>query len=88
MANSQSAKKRVRQGASKTIARTMRMSLIRRHFRKVEEAIVAGDKAAAKEAFESMQPKLMSGINKKIVHRNMVSRKLSRFPRKIKNIPG
>ena len=84
MANSPSAKKRVRQTARKMASRIARMSEIRGYVRKVEEAIAGGDKALAKNAFKIMQPKLMGGINKRVVHRNTVARKLSRLTKRIK----
>jgi small subunit ribosomal protein S20 len=61
-----------------------RVSIIRGLLRKVEEAISGGDKKIAQLAFKTMQPKLMSGINAGVVHRNLVSRKLSRLSKKIK----
>ena len=60
------------------------MSEIRGYVRKVEEAIAGGDKALAKNAFKIMQHKLMGGINKRVVHRNTVARKLSRLTKRIK----
>ena len=84
MANSESAKKRVRQARRRTVARTDRMSSIRRHIRKVEEAILSGNKSHAKETFQIMQPKLMGGVNVGVFHRNTVARKLSRLSKRIK----
>ena len=84
MANSPSAKKRDRQNARKMASRVARMSEIRGYVRKVEEAITEGDKASAATAFKMMQPKLMSGINKRVVHRNTAARKLSRLTKRIK----
>ncbi len=84
MANSASARKRVRQVARKTAVSVARVSIIRRLLRKVEEAIASGNKKIAQSAFKTMQPKLMSGINAGVVHRNLVSRKLSRLSKKIK----
>ena len=84
MANSTSARKRVRQVARRTSVNVARVSIIRGLLRKVEEAIISGDKKIAQLAFKTMQPKLMSGINAGVVHRNLVARKLSRLSKKIK----
>ena len=47
MANSASAKKRIRQTATRTYVNRARLSAIRSAVRKVEEAIAGGDKSAA-----------------------------------------
>ncbi|MEM9047010.1 MAG: 30S ribosomal protein S20, partial [Pseudomonadota bacterium] len=47
MANSASAKKRVRQIARRTAVNTAPRSRVRTYIRKVEEAIASGDQAAA-----------------------------------------
>ncbi len=84
MANHLSAKKRIRQTASRTEVNRQRVSSIRTSLRKVEEAIEGGVKSVAEQAFREMQPKLMSGVNKGVMHTNTVSRKLSRLSRRIK----
>ena len=84
MANSSSARKRVRQTARKTSVRLGRKNSVRGYVRKVEEAILAGEKSSAQEVFKLMQPKLMSGINHRVFHRNTVARKLSRLSKRIK----
>ena len=45
---------------------------------------VFGDKSAAAEAFKSAQPELMRGVSKGVLHKNTVSRKLSRLSAAIK----
>ena len=84
MANNPGAKKRIRQTARRTAVNRMRLSRIRTEVRKVERAIAAGDAEAARNAFQQAQPTLMGGVNKGVVHRNMVARKLSRLSRRIK----
>lgn len=84
MANSSSAKKRIRQTERRTAVNRARVSRIRTFVRKVELAIASGDAEAARAAFLSAQPVLMSGVNKGLVHRNTVARKLSRLSRRIK----
>ena len=84
MANSASARKRVRQTDRKTSVRIGRVNAVRGLVRKVEEAIISGDKSTARNAFQVMQPKLMRGVNFRVFHKNTVARKLSRLSKRIK----
>ncbi|MDH3667360.1 MAG: 30S ribosomal protein S20 [Paracoccaceae bacterium] len=84
MANSPSAKKRVRQTARRTEVNKARRSRVRTYIRKVEEAIAAGDQAAATEALRAAQPEIMRGANKGILHKNTASRKVSRLHHRVK----
>jgi small subunit ribosomal protein S20 len=83
MANTLSAKKRVRKIARRTQVNRARVSRVRTYLRKVEEAIASGDKAAASAALKEAQPVLHAGVNKGTLHRNTVARKLSRLARHI-----
>ncbi|MDG5496873.1 30S ribosomal protein S20 [Niveispirillum sp. BGYR6] len=84
MANHKSAEKRIRQTARRTEINRARVSRIRTFLKKVETAIATGDKSAAAEAFKSAQPELMRGATKGVLHKNTVSRKLSRLSSRIK----
>jgi len=84
MAHSLQAKKRIRQTAHRMEVNRSRRGAIRTELRKVEEAIASGDQTAAREAFRVMQPQLMAGVNKGIMEKNTVSRKLSRLTKRIK----
>lgn len=86
MAHSRSAKKRIRQTERRTIANRSRTSRIRTYMKRVETAIAGTDKNAAQEAFAAVQPELMRGVSRGIVHRNMVARKLSRLSKRIKEM--
>lgn len=86
MANSPQARKRVRQTARRTAVNKARVSQYRTYVKKVESAIATGDADAAREAFRVAQPVLMSGVNKGIVHKNTVARKISRLSRRINAI--
>ena len=83
MANIKSAKKRARQTVRRTQINHMRLSRIRTSVKKVETAIAAGDKAAARAAFEAAQPELHRGVTKGVLHRNTAARKLSRLSARI-----
>ncbi len=84
MANHQSAKKRIRQTVRRTDVNGARRSRIRTFVKKVETAIASGDKGAAQAAFKLAQPELMRGVSKGVMHKNTVSRKLSRLSVRIK----
>ena len=84
MAYSVQAKKRIRQAGRRADVNKSRRGAIRTEMRKVEEAIVSGNKELAQSAFRQMQPRLMAGVNKGIMNRNTVSRTLSRLVKRIK----
>ncbi|HRQ83163.1 MAG TPA: 30S ribosomal protein S20 [Azospirillaceae bacterium] len=84
MANHKSAEKRIRQTERRTEVNSARKSRIRTFVKKVELAIIGGDKSAAAEAFKAAQPEMMRGVTKGVIHANTVSRKLSRLSARIK----
>jgi len=84
MAHHKSAKKRIRQTAKRTRVNRARISRIRTYLRKVEDAISSGDQEKARAAFKDAQPELMRGAGKGVLHRNTVSRRLSRLSARIK----
>jgi small subunit ribosomal protein S20 len=86
MANTPSAKKRVRQIARRTDVNTARRSRIRTFIRAVEEAIASGDAEKAREALRAAQPEIMRGVVKGVLHQNTASRKVSRLSRRVKAI--
>jgi small subunit ribosomal protein S20 len=83
MANHKSAEKRIRQTETRTEVNRARVSRIRTFVKKVELALESKDKAAAAEAFKAAQPEMMRGVSKGVLHRNTVSRKLSRLSKAI-----
>ena len=84
MANSPQAKKRARQNERRASVNQARRSRIRTYLRKVEEAIVSGDKSAAEAALRAAQPELMRGVTKGILHKNTAARKMSRLSSRVK----
>lgn len=88
MANIKSAKKRIRQTERRTALNRARASRVRTYVRKVEEAIAAGDKEAAQNAFTSAQPEIMRGVTKGVLHKNTMARRLSRLSARIKALPA
>jgi small subunit ribosomal protein S20 len=83
MANTKSAKKAARQIARRTVINKGRRSRVRTAVRKVEEAIVAGDRAAALAAMADAEPAIIRGAQKGVVHRNAARRKVSRLVHRI-----
>ena len=88
MANTKSAKKAARQTVRRTNANKGRRSRMRSYARKVEEAIAAGDKAAAAAALKEAEPVLARTAQKGLVHRKTASRKVSRLAKRISAMPG
>ena len=88
MANTASARKRIRQTEKRTIRNRARRSRVRTFLRKVELAISGGDKTQAQLAFRAAQPELQRAVTKGVLHRNTVSRKLSRLSARIKALGG
>ena len=86
MANTKSAKKRIRQIQRRTVVNRARISRIRTFMTKVELAIAAADKEQAEAAFRAAQPEVMRGVNNGVLHRNTAARKLSRLSARIKKI--
>jgi len=87
MANTASARKRIRQTATRTERNTARKSRMRTFVKKVELAIATGDKPAAQLALQSAQPEMQRACGKGVVHANTVARKLSRLSARIKALP-
>jgi small subunit ribosomal protein S20 len=83
MANTPQAKKRIRRNDRRATINRARVSRIRTYVKQVEAAIEAGDKATALAAITKVQPELMRGVAKGIVHKNTASRKFSRLTKRI-----
>jgi small subunit ribosomal protein S20 len=88
MAQHASAKKRIRQTKKRTEVNRARISRIRTFLRKVETAIAGGKKDEAAAAYNQAQPELMRGATRRVVHRNLVARKLYRLAQRIKTMPS
>lgn len=83
MAKHKSAEKRIRQIEKRTIVNRARMSRVRTFVKTVETAIASGNKEEAVSAFRLAQPELHRAVTKGVLHRNTVSRKLSRLATRI-----
>ena len=79
MANTPSSKKRALQAERRAAVNKARRSRMRTFVRKVEEAIAAGEHAAAAEALKLAQPEIMRSVRRGVLHKNTASRKVSRL---------
>jgi small subunit ribosomal protein S20 len=86
MATHKSAEKRIRQIAKRTVVNRARLSRVRTFVKKVEAAIATGDRESAQSAFRLAQPELHRAITKGVLHKNTVSRKLSRLATRINGL--
>ena len=86
MANTSSAKKRVRRDERRTEVNRARRSRIRTFVKRVETAIESNDKVSAQAAFVAAEPEIMRGVSRGILHRNTASRKVSRLAARIKSL--
>ena len=84
MANHKSAKKRIIRNANRALINGARVSRIRTFVKKVDAAIAAGDADAAREALRAAQPELQRGVSRGVLHKNTVSRKISRLAAQVK----
>ncbi len=87
MANSPSAEKRIRRNARRAAVNKARKSRIRTFVKRVESAIESGARAEAMVALAAAQPELMRGVSRGVLHRNTVSRKISRLSKRIAALP-
>ena len=83
MANTPQAKKRIRRNDRRAEINGARIGRIRTFLKKVESALAAGDKDAAKTALATVQPELARGVAKGVLHKNTAARKFSRLTKRV-----
>ena len=83
MANTPQAKKRIRRNDKRAEINGARKSRIRGFVKKVEAALDAGDKDAAKTALSAAQPEMARGVARGVLHKNTVARKMSRLSKRV-----
>ncbi len=88
MANTASARKRIRQTERRTVRNRARLSRMRNFIKKVEAAIAGGDKTNAETALRQAQPEMQRAAGKGVVHRNTVARRLSRLSARVNALGG
>ncbi len=79
MANSASAKKRIRQNERNRIRNRVRKSNVKTETRKFLDLVHQGDLQAAQDAFTRVQKRLDQVAAKGTLHRNTVARRKSRL---------
>ncbi|WP_242097008.1 MULTISPECIES: 30S ribosomal protein S20 [unclassified Sphingomonas] len=83
MANTPQAKKRIRRNERRAEVNGNRVGRIRTFVKKVEAALASGDKAEAATALAAVQPELMRGVAKGVLHKNTASRKFARLTKAV-----
>jgi len=86
MAHHRSAKKRIRQTETRTEVNRARRGRIRTFIKRVEAAVISGDATKAKAELQLLQPEIMRGVSKGVLHLNTASRKLSRLSASVKKL--
>ena len=84
MANSKQARKRARQAVARNQHLSAQRSQYRTAIKSVRKLVIAGDKAAATEAFQKAQSVIDSMARKNVLHANAAARHKSRLAVAIK----
>ena len=84
MANSKQARKRARQAVARNQHLSAQRSQYRTAIKSVRKLVIAGDKAAATEAFQKAQSVIDSMARKHVLHANAAARHKSRLAAAIK----
>jgi len=84
MANTAQARKRARQSIKQNMHNASLRSELRTAVKKVQKAIVAGDKAAAQKIYQESMGVIDRIADKKIIHKNKASRHKSRLAAQVK----
>ena len=88
MANSAQARKRARQAVKNRAHNASLRSTFRTAVKRVQKAILTGDQAAAKSAYQESVSVIDRIADKDIVHKNKAARHNSRLSAQIKAIAG
>jgi small subunit ribosomal protein S20 len=83
MANTPQAKKRIRRNDRRAEVNGARVGRIRTFVKKVELALIDGDKTAAAAALAAAQPEMARGVAKGVMHKNTASRKFARLTKRV-----
>lgn len=86
MANSPQARKRAKQNSVRRLANHSQRSAVRTAIKKLDAAIAAGDKEAAKAAFENSMSMIDKATVKGLHHKNRAARLKSRLNKRVKEM--
>ncbi len=84
MANHKSAKNRIVRNNKRSIINGARRSRVRTFIKKVEAAVLSGDKEQAIVAFKIAESELMKAVRKGVFKMNTAARTTSRLSKKVK----
>ena len=87
MAHHKSAQKRIRRNEARRRINHSRISRVRTFVRKVEAAIMSGNRDAAREALQLAQPEIHRGVTRGVMHRNTAARRISKLAKRINAMP-
>lgn len=86
MANHKSAEKTIRKIEKRSLINKSRLSRIKTLIKKVEQAVLGGDKAKAQEEFKSAQSEIAKGVTVGVLKLNTASRRISNLSSKVKQL--
>ncbi|RLK48622.1 SSU ribosomal protein S20P [Alkalispirillum mobile] len=86
MANIPSAKKRARQAEQRRKHNQSQRSMMRTYLKRVVNAIKAGDKARAEEAYKEAVPVIDRMATRGLIHKNKAARHKSRLNQHLRNL--
>lgn len=86
MANSRSAKKRIRQNERRRQQNARIRSRMRTEIKKFEKAVESGDLDSAEEFFVSAESQLDRAVSKGIIPKKRASRKTSRLAKRLNSL--
>ena len=81
-----SAMKRARQNVKRNLRNKSVLSSVKTGIKKVEDAIVSGDREAAGKALHQAIRGLTKAVSKGALHKNTVSRKISRLTKQVNSL--
>jgi len=88
LANIPSAKKRARQAEQRRKHNQSQRSMMRTYLKRVVNAIKAGDKARAEEAYKEAVPVIDRMATRGLIHKNKAARHKSRLNQHLHNLQG
>lgn len=88
LANTKSAKKRIRVTLRRTLENRRRKTFVRTAIRRFERVLAAGDASAAEAALKVVYRALDRAAQKGAMHRNRAARKKSRLARRLSRLAG
>lgn len=86
MANTKSAKKRIRSTERKTLRNKMRQSKVRTAVRKAREALAAGETQAARTAVLQAASQLDKAAENGVIHPNSAARRKGRLMKRLASL--